>query len=158
MKRKHAAAIKLSASLATIALAIAPIVHNSEPTASAFTLDSSLRTIINLKPWTVVPWVFPNILDGNCADIKVNQSHNPAGYKKITIQYSRYANMASPLSRTITITDPAQETTIILTQLAGNSTYYYRTRVDDAYRIEWSEVLSFNTGSAIAAGQYFNCD
>lgn len=147
---------KLSANVLIVALAIIPIAYSSQPTTSAFIIENTHNATINLKTWLVGVNVIPGLLDGNCA--KVYISPNTTVYKNITFQYSRNANMSSPISRTMIVGDPTQETSIQLTALDGNATYYYRARANDAYRVDWSDIKSFTTTSAIAPGQYFNCD
>lgn len=147
---------KLSANILIVALAIIPIAYNSKPTASGFTLQNTHNATVNLKTWLVGANVVPGLLDGNCAKAYIGA--NTTTYKNVTFQYSRNANMSSSISRTMIVGDPTQQTAIELTALDGNATYYYRTRANDAYRIDWSDIKSFTTTSAIAPGQYFNCD
>lgn len=156
MKINYNAEKRFSAILAALALTIVPITYGVKPTSSALTLETTENVTINLKSWLIDANVSPGLLDGNCATVFITRS--ATAYKNVTFQYSRYANMASPLARTMTIQDPTQENRIELTKLDGNATYYYRIRADDAYRVDWSDVKSFTTTSAIAPGQYFNCD
>lgn len=146
-----------SLTLACIMLAsvISVSIVDIKPTVTAFTNEQTRTATFKLRDWTIDVGVTPSLLDGKCAKFSFPSTSLPH-YSRATFQVSKSSSMTSPIAQTLTLTSGGANS-VDLKNLSGNTTYYYRSRLEDSHKIEWSTIHSFRTNAAAAPGDYFDC-